>query len=81
MLWAKSSPILKLPKNDVHVQVQKILLLSSDQFELAISCPSSFNRGRVNTFLVCLYSDFEVYRFSVLLIMALVTRLENIKLS
>ena len=34
---ARSTPILKLPENETHVHVQRILLLFSDQFVLAIS--------------------------------------------
>ena len=49
---AKSSPILKLPKKAVQAQVQKTLLLSSNQSVCRVSCVknlSSHSRGNKNS--------------------------------
>jgi hypothetical protein len=46
---AKSSPILKDPKNATQHADHNTLLLFSDHVQFAISCPRIFKRGRVMT--------------------------------
>ena len=78
-LLAKSSPILKLPKKAVQAQVQKTLLLFSDQSVCAISCPRILSRGREKTFLEGLGFETMDSRLLQPLRRAFVVKLEKLR--